>query len=154
MGFSPFTYWQRGKKTKQPLTRPKKGDSHPLILQMIEHGNFDISPWENMIGEEYEMLEQDVEDYKDKNPRSSFETVRNLRRDREWVYSKRIKKLREAHMTYEITRMKMLDSGMRTAFGNTLVDRVMVDGFEGGAREFYETCVKYRDNLEMWNTTK
>ena len=68
MGFSPFTYWQRGKKTKQPLTRPKKGDSRPLILQMIEHGNFDTSPWENMIGEEYEMLEQDVEDYMDKNP--------------------------------------------------------------------------------------
>ena len=57
-------------------------------------------------------------------------------------------------MNYEITRMEMLDSGMRMAFGNTLVDKVMADGFEGGAREFYETCVKYRDNLEMWNTTK
>lgn len=154
MGFSPFTYWQRGKKVKQPLTRPKRGDNRPLILQMIEHGNFDVSPWETMIEEEYEMLEKDVEDYADKNPRSSLEAVKNYRREREWVYGKRLKKLREAHMNYEISRMEMLDEGLRMAFGNTLVDKVMMDGFEGGAREFYETCVKYRDNLEMWNTTE
>ncbi len=151
MGFSPFTYWQRGKKVNRPLTRRKKGDKRPFVLQSIDHGDFEPSPWGRMIEEEYEMLEEEVEEFREKNNRSSEETVKSFRIQREWVYSKRIKKLREAHMNYEITRTEMLMQRMTECFGPVLVDKVLEHGFDGGAREFYETCVKYYNNLDLWD---
>lgn len=151
MGFSPFTYWQRGRKVNKPLTRPKKGDKRHFVLQCIEHGDFEPSPWGDMIEEEYEMLNEEIEEYKEKNPRSSQETIEYFKRQREWVYSKRIKKLREAHTNYEIARSDRLVDLMVKCFGSPVVETVMQHGFDGDARDFYDTCVKYTKNFNLWD---
>lgn len=136
MGFSQFTYWKRGTNLRQPLKKVPKGSDQPLVYHQLKNGDFDPSPYLKMSFKEEKLLQKEIEDWKKKNPNTSYETYYEWYSKRRAIYSRRITKLRDEHWRYDQERIKLFKKGLQDAFLLDLWDECLEE-CDGDVNDFY-----------------
>lgn len=138
-----FNYWKRGVRVaKLPSSKSLfKGKSK--TLQYIDRSVFDHSPYWEMADAEWQFLAQDVQKFKQANPRASSQAVDEYCTTRRKTYSKRVQKLQESHQEYELTRLRLLQHMLLREFGKDCWDEALVkcDGTLSGLFHTYKSLV-------------
>ena len=135
--FDVFNWWKRGDKIGSPLAKAPKNSIFPLVWHQIKNGDFRPSPYWEMSNDEIKLFNQEVEEYKRKNPYSGKEAVEEWSRSRRKVYHKRIEKLRESHIEYESKRISLLRKGLLEAFEVDLWEE-SINECDGDEMDLYE----------------
>ena len=120
-----------------PLRKVPKGSSEPLVWYQILNGDFKHSPYWSMANKEVDYWKKEIEDYKKKNPRVAEGSVKDFADTRWRMYHKRMEKLKEAHLQYEISRLALLKEGLVNAFGIDIWDE-MVEKCDGDETKLYK----------------
>ena len=139
--FDPYNWWKRGVRMTTPLRKIPKGSSEPLVWYQILNGDFKHSPYWEMSRKEVDYWKKEVDDYRKKNPRISEKSVQDFADSRWRMYHKRIERLRESHLQYEVSRLAMLKEGLINAFGIDIWDEMaeICDGDETKLYKLYKT---------------
>ena len=135
--FDPYNWWKRGVRMTTPLRKVPKGSSEPLVWYQILNGDFKHSPYWSMANKEVDYWKKEIEDYKKKNPRVTEGAVKDFADTRWRMYHKRMEKLKEAHLQYEISRLALLKEGLVNAFGIDIWDE-MVEKCDGDETKLYK----------------
>ena len=120
-----------------PLRKLPRGASEPLVWYQILNGDFKHSPYWSMANKEVDYWKKEIEDYKKKNPRVTEGAVKDFADTRWRMYHKRMEKLKEAHLQYEISRLALLKEGLVNAFGIDIWDE-MVEKCDGDETKLYK----------------
>jgi hypothetical protein len=134
--FDPYNWWKRGVKVTTPLRKSPKGSPDPLVWHQIQHGDFRPSPYWKMSEAEVSLWEKEVKDYRRKNPRVTEESIQEFAENRWRTYRRRIEKLKESHLQYEISRIEMLKQGLIEAFGIDIWEE-MIEKCDGDETTLY-----------------
>lgn len=139
--FDPYNWWKRGVRMTTPLRKVPKGASEPLVWYQILNGDFKHSPYWEMSNKETDYWKKEIADYRKKNPRITENSVQDFADSRWRMYHKRIERLRESHLQYEVTRLAMLKEGLINAFGVDIWDELVekCDGDETKLYKMYKT---------------
>jgi hypothetical protein len=139
--FDPYNWWKRGVRMTTPLRKVPKGASEPLVWYQILNGDFKHSPYWEMSNKETDYWKKEIADYRKKNPRITEKSVQDFADSRWRMYHKRIERLRESHLQYEVTRLAMLKEGLINAFGVDIWDELVerCDGDETKLYKMYKT---------------
>jgi hypothetical protein len=124
-----------------PLRKVPKGASEPLVWYQILNGDFKHSPYWEMSNKETDYWKKEIVDYRKKNPRITEKSVQDFADARWRMYHRRIERLRESHLQYEVTRLAMLKEGLINAFGVDIWDELVerCDGDETKLYKMYKT---------------
>ena len=149
--FDPYNWWKRGVRMTTPLRKVPKGSSEPLVWYQILNGDFKHSPYWEMSRKEVDYWKKEVDDYRKKNPRISEKSVQDFADSRWRMYHKRIERLRESHLQYEVSRLAMLKEGLINAFGIDIWDEMVeiCDGDETKLYKLYKTESTKRKKGEL-----
>jgi len=139
--FDPYNWWKRGVRMTTPLRKVPKGASEPLVWYQILNGDFKHSPYWEMSRKEVDYWKKEVDDYRKKNPRITEKSVQDFADTRWRMYHKRIERLRESHLQYEVTRLAMLKEGLIQAFGIDIWDE-LVERCDGDETKLYNQYKK------------
>lgn len=139
--FDPYNWWKRGVRMTTPLRKVPKGASEPLVWYQILNGDFKHSPYWEMSNKETDYWKKEIADYRKKNPRITEKSVQDFSDSRWRMYHRRIERLRESHLQYEVTRLAMLKEGLINAFGVDIWDELVerCDGDETKLYKMYKT---------------
>lgn len=139
--FDPYNWWKRGVRMTTPLRKVPKGASEPLVWYQILNGDFKHSPYWEMSNKETDYWKKEIADYRKKNPRITEKSVQDFADARWRMYHRRIERLRESHLQYEVTRLAMLKEGLINAFGVDIWDELVerCDGDETKLYKMYKT---------------
>lgn len=133
-----FDYWKRGRRVRSLSIKVPKNSNKPLVYFQIIKGCFDESPYWDQALQEETAYQAEVLKYRAENPKADEESVMLCMQPRRATYTKRIRKLKEAHIDYEDTRLAALKRGLIAAFK---VDHweLALEECEGGPKELYHT---------------
>ena len=139
--FDPYNWWKRGVRMTTPLRKVPKGASEPLVWYQILNGDFKHSPYWEMSNKETDYWKKEIADYRKKNPRITEKSIQDFADARWRMYHRRIERLRESHLQYEVTRLAMLKEGLINAFGVDIWDELVekCDGDETKLYKMYKT---------------
>lgn len=139
--FDPYNWWKRGVRMTTPLRKVPKGASEPLVWYQILNGDFKHSPYWEMSNKETDYWKKEIADYRKKNPRITEKSVQDFADARWRMYHRRIERLRESHLQYEVTRLAMLKEGLINAFEVDIWDELVerCDGDETKLYKMYKT---------------
>ena len=124
-----------------PLRKVPRGSSEPLVWHQILNGDFKHSPYWEMSKKEVDYWKKETEDYRKKNPRISEKSVQDFADSRWRMYHKRIEKLKESHLQYEVSRLALLKEGLIKAFEIDIWDE-MVEKCDGDETKLYKEYKK------------
>jgi len=137
MAWSRFTYWRRDTWVPKPLTKAPAGSTKPLVYHQLEHGDFEPSPYLEMVAEEWKRYEDELAEIQQEY-KTDRDGLFEKKRNRLAVYNKRVGQLEREHWDLDQKRMEMFRKGLKDAFGYDLWDEVM-DAFPSAdATEFYK----------------
>ena len=139
--FDPYNWWKRGVRMTTPLRKVPRGASEPLVWYQILNGDFKHSPYWEMSKKEVDLWNKEVDEYRKKNPRISEKSVQDVADSRWRMYHKRIEKLKESHLQYEVSRLHLLKEGLIQAFGMDIWDE-MVEKCDGDETKLYQEYKK------------
>lgn len=132
-----FNYWKRNHHVRSLKIKLPSKANKPLVFYQIAKGCFDESPyWEQSLKEKALYLAE-VEKYRQNNPSASEASVEASMQPRRTSYNKRIRKLQEAHIDYEDTRLAALRQGLTAAFKQDLWEE-LTPKCAGGPKELYQ----------------
>jgi len=139
--FDPYNWWKRGVRMTTPLRKVPKGASEPLVWYQILNGDFKHSPYWEMSNKETDYWKKEIADYRKKNPRITEKSVQDFADARWRMYHRRIERLRESHLQYEVARLAMLKEGLINAFEVDIWDELVerCDGDETKLYKMYKT---------------
>ena len=124
-----------------PLRKVPRGSSEPLVWHQILNGDFKHSPYWEMSKKEVDYWKKETEDYRKKNPRISEKAIQDFADSRWRMYHKRIEKLKESHLQYEVSRLALLKEGLIKAFEIDIWDE-MVEKCDGDETKLYKEYKK------------
>ena len=139
--FDPYNWWKRGVRMTTPLRKAPRGALEPLVWYQILNGDFKYSPYWEMSRKEVDLWNKEVDEYRKKNPRISERSVQDFADSRWRMYHKRIEKLKESHLQYEVSRLHLLKEGLIQAFGMDIWDE-MVEKCDGDETKLYQEYKK------------
>lgn len=111
-----FNYWKRGTKVRGLNIKVPANSTKPLVYFQIVKGCFDESPYWQQANTERSLFQNEVERYRKENPYANNQSVYECTAPRRAVYNRRIRKLEEAHIDYEESRLGALRLGLNRAF--------------------------------------
>ena len=94
-----------------------------------------------MSKKEVDYWKKETEDYRKKNPRISEKAIQDFADSRWRMYHKRIEKLKESHLQYEVSRLALLKEGLIKAFEIDIWDE-MVEKCDGDETKLYKEYKK------------
>lgn len=131
-----FDYWKRGKRVRSLSIKVPTKTNKPLVYFQILKGCFDESPYWNQAYEERSLLLKEIEKYRVQNPHADEQSVYLCMANRRAIYNRRIRKLEEAHIDYEVGRLQALREGLNKAFKQDIWDEVIAE-CNGGIMDLY-----------------
>lgn len=137
MSFNQFNYWRKGQTTSKPkLKKVPFGENEHLILYRIRNGEFNESPYLQMVEENNQLFKHEQVEWKQKNKLASKEAFEDWFIVRRAKWNKENRKLAEAHCQHELKLLHELELELNRAFKFD-VSPFDFQTFEGSMEDLY-----------------